>query len=168
MGDFFKDWVLATWESLQLLAHQRGGTVLFHYYRAQQTWRALIGDDLIEPQNMEVRSTLIKTEEPAKLITIFHFSLQDTRKSEVLRVRLEWQCDLGAPISDKEWSYCCTRTISLNGSDRLIHLTFLHRAYWTLECQLQYMLAETSNCHRCGPEEAGFWHLAWQCPGIYA
>lgn len=121
-----------------------------------------------EPPELPALSILLRAKSPTKLVSLLYSSAQASTLTKYSKARLAWQTDLGFPLTDDIWTYCCVQTqkISLNGRHRLTHFKFLNRVHHTPSRLFRYGLRDTDSCERCSAPGADFMHLAWGCPPV--
>lgn len=79
----------------------------------------------------------------------------------------KWIAQLDEPLSWEDWMTCTlSGRLMANCNLLIIHFKFLHQMYYTPARLYRYGLWEDSHCARCGMENAGFKHLAWECPHV--
>lgn len=63
---------------------------------------------------------------------LYHLTLTLLLQRDI-RARLAWEADIGKPLQDKEWAFCCaqTRYISPNYKHKLLHYKYIRRNYYT-------------------------------------
>lgn len=121
---------------------------------------------MLEPPELPALSLLIRATSPTRLVSLLYASVQASTTTMYSKARLDWQSELGVPITDEIWRFCCeqTKKISLNGKHRLAHLKFLNRVHYTPVRLFRYGLRDTDKCDRCPLTGADFLHVAWDCP----
>lgn len=123
---------------------------------------------MTEPPEVPELIYIIKTESPRKIVSNIYKIAMSHREHQYTRARLAWQRDMELTMDDDIWSYCCANTIriSLHGKHRLIHFKYINRVYHTPERLHRFGLRADAACDSCRAAEAGFLHLAWNCPGM--
>lgn len=88
----------------------------------------------------------------------------------MVRLRLQWEEDLGTPIPEADWEIIVERTptVSQNACFKLINYYILNRAYLIAVRIRRYFQSEEAACPRCGEREANILHMFWECPILSA
>lgn len=141
---------------------------LFYYIRIRQDMRTLTPGFPNEPMTCQSLHHILQQDTPSHVISRLYSMTQKAQKYTPLQAKARWERDLGTPITDDQWAYCCRQTQEVSASSRLriLHYKYLHRTYYTPERLFRLGLRDSSHCTRCRAENADFLHLAWSCPTI--
>lgn len=133
--------------------------------RMRSTLRASLASFPIEPKPFTPLTTIIQCPGGEHLVSKLYRSCSATIPCTDIKIRLQWEADLGHPITDKQWAKSCavTHSVSLNSRHKLLHFKFLRRIYATPEKQHQIDPSRPHNCPKCGAPHADFAHLSWVC-----
>lgn len=143
---------------------------LFYYVRLRLDIRALTPAFPREPPVMPPLHAMLQQSSPAHVVSLLYRATQLNWDRPPAPAKDKWEVDLGHPITNAQWAFCCQQTemISASSRFRLFHYKYLHRTYHTPDRLYRLKLRETYCCDRCGQAGAGFRHLAWDCPLIQA
>lgn len=119
--------------------------------------------DALSKPNVELPE--LPTSEDTHLISCIHHSIQSKQPMGGLKAKEAWEADLGHPVADEMWKYCCTQTrfISPNYRHKLIHYKYIHRVYLAPLHLSHIHDGMSSNCPKCQSPGADFAHMTWNC-----
>ncbi|KAJ1158094.1 hypothetical protein NDU88_010788 [Pleurodeles waltl] len=121
------------------------------------------------PSEFRSLEVLCSARSPSKLITKLYNSMQELGGGLGVPSKTAWERDVGEPIPEVMCRSCCAhmKALSPNYRLRLLHFKFLHRLYYTPKRLHSMGLLADACCARCGTQDAGFLHLAWECAEVY-
>lgn len=121
-----------------------------------------------EPPHLAPLTVIMQSLDATHLISRLYHLTQTLLLPGGAKAKQAWEADLGEPITDETWTYCCTQTryISPNYKHKLLHYKYIHRIYYTPVFLYKIHPEIPDTCPKCTRRGADFAHLTWACNKI--
>lgn len=136
--------------------------------RIRSMIRSLFPSFPLEPKSLEPLTILIQNSGGEHLVSKLYHSCSAIIPCSDSAIIQKWETDIGRPITEEQWKWCCSVTldISLNSRHKLLHFKFIRRIYSTPAKQHQIDPSRPHHCPKCFGPQVDFAHLAWTCPAL--
>lgn len=106
---------------------------LFYYTRLRQDIRSLTPNFPAEPTTFPPLHAILQQTSPSHTISHLYSATQQSQTYTPPTAKSRWEEDVGHPITEAQWQYCCKQTQEVTASSRLriLHYKYLHRTYYT-------------------------------------
>lgn len=92
--------------------------------------------------------------------------LSATQGTMNLPCRRGWERDVGN-IDTNLWESCLATAPLVSTTQKLFHLSLLHRAYRTLQQLHKWGCRDSPLCPKCQRENGNLIHMLWRCPKLF-
>lgn len=101
LGELFTGGRARTWEEVAEGVEFPTALTQFYFYRLRHSLRALLGEDKLEPLELPALTILTSSNTKVKLVSRLYTSAQESSHTAYTKARLDWQAELGTPITDE-------------------------------------------------------------------